>query len=315
MSVTKQVVGIDVSKHHVDVCVRPGATRSRVATRDLVAWAQEMAGKNINLAVLEATGKYERPVFDALCEAGIPTALVNPRQIRDFARADGTLAKTDRLDAETIARYGEVIEPTACVPRQARQRRLEEFVERRDQLIEARKAEKNRLDKTQAIKVLDEIEDHIERLTEKIKMYEDEISDLIQAETEKANAVSLLQTMPGVGFITAAVLITRVPELGTIGRRKIASLVGVAPFSRDSGNYRGNRTTWGGRKKARRTLFMAAFTAMRSKSSLGAFYKSLKDQGKPSKKAMVALMRKMLIKLNAMLRTGTAFEDTATATT
>jgi transposase len=291
-------VGIDVAKDRLDVHLRPSGETFAVA-RDgeglaqLVDRLQTLAPQ---LVVMEATGGYETIVASA---ARLPLAVVNPRQIRDFARATGKLAKTDRIDAAAIAHFAEAVRPPARPMADAEARALGELVTRRRQVIEMMVAERNRRRRVTQSRVRRAIDRHLELL-------QTELSHDIDGAIRKSPAwqadADLLASVPGVGKATLRTLIAELPELGRLDRRKIAALVGVAPINRDSGAMRGRRTIAGGRPTVRTALFMAALVASRANPIIAPYYVKLRAAGKTGKQALTACMRKLIVILNAILR-------------
>lgn len=299
-------VGIDVSKERLDVHVRPSGEVFAVA-RDgegLSALVERLRALSPALIVSEATGGFEQVLAGALGSAGLPVVVVNPRQIRDFARALGRLAKTDRLDAEVIALFAERVRPELRPLPDEQARLLGELVARRRQVIEMIVAEGNRARQLESRRLKKRIERHRAVLQEELSEIEHELDDTIRGTPIWRESEDLLKSAPGVGNILARTLIADLPELGTLDRKKIAALAGVAPFNRDSGTLRGRRTIWGGRAAIRTTLYMAALAATRHNPVIASFYRRLLAAGKPKKLALTACMRKLLTILNAMLRDG-----------
>ena len=297
-------VGLDVAKYHLDGHVRPPGEAFAVAHDEagltqLVARWQALRPL---LIVLEATGGYEATVAATLASADRPVAVVNPRQIRDFARATGMLAKTDVLDAQVIARFAEAIRPAVRPLPSEHAQRLGELVARRRQLVEMLGAETNRRRLTRDRGLQRRIDAHITGLQRALRDLETDLYDTIRSSPAWRETENLLRSVPGVGPITASTLIAELPELGHLDRRQIAALVGVAPFNRDSGTRRGRRMIRGGRRPVRRALYMAALTATRHNPVLLAFYQRLRTTGHPPKGALVAALRKLLTMLNAILR-------------
>lgn len=296
-------VGIDVSKEWLDIAVRPAGTAWRAAqdeagTTELVKRLKRLRPQ---LVVMEASGGYERLVVVALATAGLPVAVVNARQVRDFARSQGKLAKTDRLDAAVIAQFGEVSGTVAqpLVPAEARE--LEALVARRRQVIQMKAAEQQR--RQRALPV---VQRRIDRV---LAVLGHELEDLDQDLTSRLRESplwrerdDLLRSVPGVGPALTFTLLAGLPELGSLTRKQIAALVGVAPLSRDSGKFRGQRTCWGGRANVRTALYMPTLVAVRHNPVLRAFYDRLLEAGKPKKVALTVCMRKLLTILNAMLK-------------
>jgi transposase len=300
-------VGVDVSEARLDVYVLPGGARASFAhdrrgLARLVGWLASMAQV---LVVVEATGGLERALTHALDQAGIAVAVVNPRQVRDFARAAGLLAKTDQLDAYALALYGERLRPTARRPRSAADQALAALVLRRRQLAQLIEADRNRLRRAAEPVVRASLEAHVGWLKTAIAALEDAIEKRLEASAVWQARTALLASVPGVGKVTIATLIGLLPELGQVSGKAIASLVGVAPFARDSGLLKGRRTIWGGRRQVRAVLYMATLVAVRHNPQLARFYAGLLDAGKPKKLALTAAMRKLLTILNALLRDGT----------
>jgi transposase len=297
-------VGIDVAKDRLDVHVRPGGESFTVA-RDgegLAALVDRLKQVAPALIVLEATGGFEITVAAAVGSAGLPLAVVNPRQIRDFARATGKLAKTDALDAAAIAHFAQAVHPEPRALPEAQAQELGELVARRRQVIEMMVAERNRGRQLQSTRLKKRIERHLAALQKELTEIETDLDENIRGTPIWRENENLLKSVPGVGNATARTLLADLPELGTLGRKQIAALVGVAPFNRDSGAWRGRRTIWGGRAGVRATLYMAALVASRHNPVIAAFYRHLRDLGKPSKLALTACMRKLLVMLNAILR-------------
>lgn len=306
MNDKKPVVGIDVSKAMLDVAVLPSGEGLQF-TND--ANGIEELGKKLNceavgLVVMEATGGYETAVASALVATGLRVAVVNPRQIRDFARASGRLAKNDRIDAQVIAAFGHAIDPQIVHLPDEDARKLQELLVRRRQLIAMRVQEVNRLGLMQG-PTRKRIKAHVEWLDKEIDKLDIDLTAGLRSSPAWRAKDELLQSFKGVGPGTSRTLVIALPELGQLDRRAIAALVGLAPFNFDSGVMRGRRSIYGGRAHVRTMLYMAATTAIRSNPLIRAFYERLKSRGKPHKVAMVACMRKMLTILNAMVRQST----------
>ncbi len=297
-------VGVDVSEARLDVHLLPGGKgagfgRDRRSIARLVAW---LASQERSLVVVEATGGLERTLAVALERAGIAVAVVNPRQTRDFARAAGLLAKTDRLDAYALALYAERLRPVPRPPRSAADQALAALVLRRRQLTHLVEAEHNRARRTEEPAVLASIEALLGCLQTAIAELEGQIEARLEVSPEWRERAALLASVPGVGKVTVATLLGLLPEPGQLDRRAVAALVGVAPFARDSGLMKGRRTIWGGRAPVRAVLYMAALVAVRHNPTLRAFYQRLLTAGKAKKLALTAAMRKLLVILNAILR-------------
>jgi transposase len=295
-------VGIDVSKDRLDVHLRPsGGAFAVPRDSDGLAELVERLG-DAALVVLEATGGYETVVAAALAAAGLPLAVVNPRQIRDFARAIGRLAKTDALDAEAIARFAEAVQPEPRPLPDADAQALGELVARRRQVIETMVAERNRrrhLTQTQLLRGIDRI---LAELQKQLTEIESDIDRTIRGTPAWREREDLLKSVPGIGNACARTLIAEVPELGTLDRRRIAALAGVAPMNRDSGTKRGRRSIAGGRQPVRSVLYMSVLVAIRHNLPLATTYQRMRLAGKPPKVAIVACMRKLITILNAVLR-------------
>lgn len=294
-------IGIDVAKAAIDVAYAEGGAIVRVARTPerLQQWAAGVP--RAARAVVEATGGYEQLVATALRAHGIPVCVVNPRQVRDFAKATGQLAKTDRLDARVLAHFGAALQPRVTVAKAEDVQALRALLDRRRQLVETRTAEKNRR-KLAPEAIVGSIDDHIEWLDEQIDALDRAIADTVQARAAMRTAVARLRTAPGVGPVVATTLLAHLPELGTLDRRRMAALAGLAPFARESGECRGRRAIWGGRAEARAMLFLAAQSAARCDDHLKAFYARLVAHGKPKKAALAAVARKLLTAVNAMVR-------------
>ena len=297
-------VGVDVSKDRLDVHVRPGAQAFVVARDDkgLADLVERLRLLRVHLIVLEATGGLQVKVAGALAAAGLPVAVVNPRQVRDFAKATGRLAKTDRLDAEVIARIAEAVRPEPRPLPDAAQRGLAALVERRRELVALRVAERNRMRESHSSWVRSDLEASIAALNARIEAIDQEIESHVTGSPIWRVQENLLKSVPGVGDVVARSLIAELPELGTLTRRKIAALAGLAPVSHDSGLHRGRRSIRGGRSAVRTVLYMAALTATRRNPAIAALYTRMRDAGKPPKIAITACMRKLLVILNAIAR-------------
>lgn len=300
----RRFVGLDIAKDKVDVHVRPSAetftcANDEAGIRDLVKRLQAL---NPVLIVLEATGGYEVPVTAALASAGLPVVVVNPRQIRDFARATGQLAKTDALDAEVIARFAEAVQPPVRPLATEAAQALGELVARRRQLVDMLGAERNRQGQARDRRLQQRIGAHIRWLTKALADVDRDLGDMIRSSPVWRERDQLLTSVPGVGDVTAHTLIADVPELGELTRRQIAALIGLAPINRDSGTLRGRRMIAGGRPAVRRVLYMAALVAVRYNPVIAAFYARLTAGGHAKKAALIASARKLLTILNAILR-------------
>jgi transposase len=303
-------VGIDVSKAQLDVAVRPSGEVWSVSNDEtgFAALVAKLTPLEPKLIVMEATGGYQAPAVAALSVAGLSVAVVNPRQVRDFGRATGQLAKTDVLDAEVIARFGEVLRPEPRSLPDEETVALNALVVRRRQIVDMITAEKNRLGTAEKV-VRRDIEEHIKWLQRRLKDADDDLYDGLKKSALWRVKEQILKSVPGVGRVTTVTLIAQLPELGTLTGRKIAALVGVAPLNRDSGTYRGKRCIWGGRAAVRQALYMATLTAIRRSPTIRAFYERLIAAGKPRKVAHVAAARKLLVMLNAMIRDGASWVE------
>lgn len=296
-------VGIDVSGAFLDVAFHPDGETFRL-TNDADGIDQlltRLSALNPALIVMEATGKLELAVLKALCHAQLPAVAVNPRQVRDFARATGQRAKTDRIDAIVIAHFGQAVGPVVRPLDDEQTEQLQALVLRRLQLIDMLTAEKNRLKRAHRA-ARDSLRDHIKWLEQQLDIAERDIDDFLRSSPAWRQKEDLLRSVPGIGPTAASTLIGFLPELGSLTRREIAALAGVAPFNVDSGNHVGKRRIQGGRAIVRRALYMACVPALRFNPVVRAFYDHLKQAGKPSKVALTACMRKLLIMLNAMIR-------------
>jgi len=302
-------VGIDVSKDRLDVALRPSGDRWAVANEEpgLATLVERVRGLSPTLIVLEATGGLEAPLTGALAAAGLPVVVVNPRQVRDFAKATGKLAKTDALDASILAQFAEVIRPALRPLPDAATQTLSALLARRRQLIEMLTAEKNRLGPAPP-PVRKGIRAHIAWLARQLARTDDDLAQAIRESPVWREKDDLLQSTPGVGPVLATTLLAGLPELGTLSRQQVAALVGVAPLNRDSGTLRGRRRVWGGRAQVRTALYMAALTATRYNPVIRAFYARLCAAGKAKKVALTACMRKLLTILNAMLKHRTPWQ-------
>ena len=300
-------VGIDVAKHSLDLCRLPDGRRDTFPNdpQGLTQLLRQLPAPEGCLIVVEATGGYERPLVAALLDAGYPTAVVNPRQVRDFAKALGILAKTDTIDAAVLARFAQQVRPRTTAKTPERQAELQQLVGRRRQLLELRTAETHRLEGTTVKSVRKSIAQVVALLNKQIAALERDLLALIESDDDWKDKGNLLGSVPGVGPITVAALLAELPELGRLNRQQIAALAGLAPFNRDSGRFRGQRTICGGRATVRSALDMAALTARTHNPVIRQFAQRLQAAGKPFKLVITACMRKLLVILNTMLHTGT----------
>lgn len=311
----ERFVGVDVSKAMLEVAVRPtgerwSAQNEETGVGELVKALEKIAP---TLIVIEATGGMQSLVVAELVAAGLPVAVINPRQARDFAKATGRLAKTDAIDAEVLASFGQAIRPEVRELKDEQTQLLTALMSRRRQIIDMLTAEKNRLASAPK-SVRKEIRKHIEWLEGRLKVMDGQISDTIKENPAWREKDLILRSTPGVGPVLSLSLLAGVPELGKLNRQKLAALVGVAPLNRDSGTYRGTRKVWGGRAQVRAVLYMAAVSASRANPVIRAFYQRLVAAGKKPKVALTACMRRLLCILNTMIKTGTRWrQEEATA--
>jgi transposase len=296
-------IGIDVSKAQLDVCVRPLASRESFANDEVgIRTLVKGLGKlQPTLIVLEATGGVERHVVRALASEELPVVVVNPRQVRDFAKATGQLAKTDRIDAEVLARFGEAVRPELRPLPDVSSQELRALVARRRQITEMIVAESNRLSGASK-RVRKRIDAHIRWLEAELDRADKDLDQNIAQSPIWREKEDLLKSVPGIGPVISRTLLAELPELGRCNRKQIAALVGVAPLNWDSGTLRGRRTIWGGRSAVRAALYMAALVASRRNAVIQDFYRRLRNTGKAPKVALVACMRKLLTILNAMIK-------------
>lgn len=295
-------LGIDVSKAHLDVAREGEAIEHCANTPEgIAALIGRLRDDPPELIVLEATGGYEMMVVRALQDADLPVAVVNPRQVRDFARASGRLAKTDAIDARMLAAFAAALRPAPLPAVDASQTAIGELVSRRRQIIDMLIAERNRLEHA-SFHLRGWIEDHMTALKSQLAQVDAAITLAVEANPALTRRFAILTSVKGVGPITAAVLLAELPELGAIGHKQVAALVGVAPINRDSGQYRGQRHIGGGRPSVRCALYMATIVAMRFNPTIQTFYRRLKGAGKKPKVAIVAAMRKLITILNALVR-------------
>lgn len=299
----KVYVGIDIAKASMDIAVHP-AGKHRSFTNDdrgisqAVHYLRETAP---TLVVLEATGGIEVPLAAALAAAEIPVVIINPRQVRDFAKATGKMAKTDAIDAQVIAHFAATVTPPLRPLPDSKARELASILARRRQVVEMLTAERNRLS-TVPKAVRERIKAHITWLEKELTDINNDLTRNVQECPVWREKDNLLQTVPGVGPVLSVTLVSQLPELGTLNRRQVAALVGVAPLNRDSGTFRGKRTIWGGRASIRATLYMATLAAVRFNPVIRCFYQRLRVAGKENKVALTACMRKLLTILNSMLK-------------
>ena len=298
-----RTVGIDVCKQHLDVHLQPDDRSWRVDNnaQGVEQLTQQLAELKPQRVIVESTGGYERPALYGLLAAELPVALVNPRPVRDFAKAMGLLAKTDRIDARVLAMFARHVPTRVSVLPDQRQKALKQLVTRRRQLAEQVVVQRNQLEHADLPVVCESILRTVCHLQTELAAIESMIQQLIDEDEQLKQRDTTLRSVPGVGPATARVLVTELPELGNASRRQIAALVGVAPYNDDSGNRRGTRRIRGGRATVRKALYMATLVATRHNQVIREHYQHLQSQGKPKKVALVACMRKLLIYLNALL--------------
>jgi transposase len=302
----KTFIGIDISKEQLDVHVLPGdvhftCRNDASGIESLISHLQE---ENPAVIIMEASGGHEITVAAELGVAGLPLAIVNPRQVRDFARGIGKLAKTDAIDAFVLARFGETNRPEPQPIPTDEQKQIKELVTRRRQLVGLRASEKNRFHSAHSARVQNSIRKVMVTIERELADIDQDIDDLIRNSPVWREKEQLLRTFKGVGPVTARILVAKLPELGKVNRQEISCLVGLAPLNKDSGKMRGKRMITGGRKEVRDALYMAAVSAIKHNQLIKPFYERLIKAGKAYKVAMVACMRKILVILNAMARGG-----------
>jgi transposase len=300
-------VGIDIAKQHADVYLLPAGKACKFSNDEPGCQQLLETLKPLGrcLVVLEASGGYEKRLAATLLEAGIDVAIVNPRQVRDFARSLGRLAKTDRIDAHVLALFAERIRPRISEKTPENQAQLEALVQRRRQLVQMRSAEQVRLHQVPAGVARKSISHMLDQLREQVAVLDEEIAKLLEDNDEWKERAARINAVTGVGKVTTRTLLADLPELGKVNRQQITALVGLAPFNRDSGQFRGKRTIWGGRACVRNALYMAALSARKHNAVIRAFADRLEAAGKPFKVIMAACMRKLLVILNSILRDNT----------
>jgi transposase len=299
----EKFVGIDVSKGTLDIGIEPTGEALRVVYDDkgIAQVVKRLVAVGPTLIVMEATGGLEMRLASELAAKGLPVAVINPRQARDFAKATGQLAKTDSVDATVLAAFARAIRPAVRPIKDADTRELDELLTRRRQLIEIRVQETLRLGTASKVPRKSLVA-HIAWLDKRIAALDVDLTRRLRASEAWRAKDDLLQGIPGIGAVTSLTMLAKCPELGSLNRREIAALVGVAPLANDSGKHRGKRFIWGGRADVRAVLYMATVTAIRCNSVLKAFAERLKQAGKPAKVVIVACMRKLLTIMNAMLK-------------
>lgn len=311
MGQNELVVGVDVSKENLDVCLLPTGTSRRFSNDEsgCVELTRLLVEAAPSRVIFESTGGLEMLAVGMLSAASLPVIIVNPRQIRDFAKACGLLAKTDKLDAKVIALFGQKIEPEIRPLKDEATQELSALISRRRQLVDMLTAEKNRLCAAPKT-VRAGITTHIEWREQQISSLDDDISRFIQSSPLWKAKEQILTSVKGIGPVTAATLLAALPELGSVSRHKISALTGLCPYNRDSGKHKGKRSIWGGRAAVRTVLYMATLAAVRFNPLIKAFYDRLRKAGKVHKVAITASMRKLLVILNAMLRDNRRWDST-----
>lgn len=306
----EQFVGIDVAKGHLDYAGSDETTSFQVGNDEegIAQLVQALQQRQVSMVVVEATGGLEMPVVAELLQAGIPTAIVNPRQVRDFAKGMGKLAKTDKIDAATLAHFGQTVRPRVYTLPSEQAQVLNALQARRRQLIGMLTAEKNRLSSTHKSQH-ERVQAHIDWLEQELSDLDGALNQLIRDTPSWKAKDEVLRSAPGIGPVVSRTLLSGVPELGTLDGKKIAALVGLAPFNRDSGKMRGRRIIWGGREHVRAMLYMGTLSAIRCNSVIRTFYRRLTQAGKPFKVAITACMRKFLTILNAMVKSGSSWRE------
>ena len=306
-------VGIDVSSEQLDVGVLPDDEfqQFRNDSRGIKRLVKFLEVRNVELIAMEATGGYEIDAAVALHAAGLPIVVVNPRHVRDFARSLGVLAKTDKIDARVLSRFARDVRPQKRSFPSEKERFLRELLTRRSQLVGMQSAELNRLQQARSEDVKQSVQAIIDAIKKQLHAVEEEISQVMQTCSTYHDNNRILRSTPGIGPAVSQTLLIDLPELGTLNRREIAALVGVAPINRDSGQFRGRRTTWGGRSRVRSALYMAALVAARHNPTIKTFYQRLRNAGKPAKVALTACMRKLLTILNTMIANKTPWREVA----
>ncbi|MFQ5451429.1 MAG: IS110 family transposase [Nitrospinaceae bacterium] len=310
MNTTEHFIGIDVSKQQLDIAAYPGKECWSVANtpKGITALLDRLNTHLPDLIVAEATGGWEIPLASTLYSAGLRIVVVNPRQVRDFAKATGKLAKTDRIDAGVLAQFAACVRPGIRPRKNTETQELTALVNRRRQLIDMIQAEKTRL--TQALKpVRKEVKAHVKWLEKRLKSIDGELSRKIKETPAWREKDNIIQSIPGAGPVLSSSLLAGLPELGNLNRKQIAALIGVAPFNRDSGLFRGRRAIWGGRAHVRSVLYMATLVAIQHNPIIGNFNQRLRDKGKKPKVAITACMRKLLTILNTMIKTNTLWNE------
>jgi transposase len=309
-------LGIDVSKDSLDLCLHKAGAKIETAKKWKVAYDKNgiqsilktLPEAGTCLVIVEATGAYHKKIVLELAAANHYIAVVNPRKMHHFGIATGKIAKTDRIDAQTIALFGEQMKPQIIPENYEKQDDLKQLVTRRRQLIDARTAEKNRMELITVKAVRKTIQKTIDFLNKQIRVIEKEIANSLETDAEWKAKADIIQSVPGFGPVSVIAMLSELPELGSLNRQKIAALVGVAPYDRQSGSHRGKSRIWGGRASLRSVLYMSALTARRYNPTIRAFALRLEEKGKPFKVIMVACMRKLIVILNTLIKTNSKWD-------
>ena len=310
MTIKRKIAGIDVGKANLDYLVSGKRKVKRCANNatDIKKLVAFFVSQEVDLVVMEASGGYEKAVAVAVIEAGLKVHVGNPTRIRNYAKAKGILAKTDNIDTATILEYGEVMQPASQEIATQKQLKLGELVRRRRQLLSNRTVEKSRMDKHLSKEMEANIQKHIDWLSTEVEALDVEIEEMMLDDEEWQEKIAILESTPSVGKVTSRTLLAELPELGTLNRKQVAALAGLAPYNRESGKHRGKRKIFGGRAEVRGVLFMSTLNAKKNNPVIRDFYERLIAQGKPKMVAITACMRKLLTILNTMLKTRTKWK-------
>ncbi len=306
-------IGIDVAKNKIDIFEQKLQTFKTVSNNkhEISVWIKTLAETDQTIVIMEATGGYESLLVELLHQHNVSLAVVNPRQVRDFAKGLGCDAKTDMIDARVLARFGQVVQPSPQAAQSDDQLKLKALVERRRQLIDLVNQEQNRLLQTRDNDIRKSIETVLKELKKQVKAIDEQIATAVDADPLNSRRVEILQSVKGLGPVTVSTFVAELPELGQLNRQEVAKLVGVAPMNNDSGQSSGKRKAGGGRSTVRRTLYMATLVATRFNTQIRTFYQRLVAKGKPKKVALTAAMRKLLTILNTLVRTDQLWIDPA----
>lgn len=306
-------IGIDVAKNKIDIFEQKSQTVKTVGNnkQEINTWIKTLTETEQAIVIMEATGGYESRLVELLHQHNIALAVVNPRQVRDFAKGVGCDAKTDVIDAKVLARFGHVVQPAPQAAQSEDQLKLGALVERRRQLVDLVNQEQNRLQQTRDADIRKSIDTVLKELKKQLKAMDEQIATSIKADQLNARRVQILQSVKGLGPVTVSTFVAELPELGQLNRQQVAKLVGVAPINNDSGQSTGKRKAFGGRSTVRRTLYMATLVATRFNAQIKTFYQRLVAKGKPKKVALTAAMRKLLTILNTLVRTDQLWSDPA----